>query len=395
VKGKLVFLVPVVFVAALAASLVVFVPSRVVIKPACAFGDGAGYCAMAQGGKAGEPWNRRPVVPMVVRALPGTLAQRFRFVAVASVFLATAVSAFLADRIARALGLRDGPSRLAVAAIVVAGGLIIPHGLRLAMSVPVLVDIGGLAAGLTWMALFTSRRKPLIIAAVPAAVLAVCTREVWVLAIVLALLLALVLKRNRTVAVVTIIAVIVAVALTRMIPYVPGSYSEGRIISETFDARFGDAARIGLTAWYLVFAVGLLPMVIALRPPFGWLRDDLSERADMTAAVVLLSALVILASAPVVGTDFPRYTYPGGVLLLTFAAPWLTVHRSLWGASVVLAIATVVLWTPARGLITTEADYVRFYFPSARTFIGLTITAAAVAAAGSLTASAERRLRGR
>jgi hypothetical protein len=91
------------------------------------------------------------------------------------------------------------------------------------------------------------------------------------------------------------------------------------------------------------------------------------------------------------------------VLLLTFAVPWLTVNRSLWGASIVLAIATVLLWAPGRGPITTEADYFQFYLAidpghtrphvNARAFGALTLTAVALAVAGSLAACAERRLR--
>jgi hypothetical protein len=84
------------------------------ITPACAFGDGAGYCALAEGRRAEAPFSRRPVAPLVTRAIPGALSMRFRAVALVSLLPASALAAALARRLARHAGLRDRRAEILV-----------------------------------------------------------------------------------------------------------------------------------------------------------------------------------------------------------------------------------------------------------------------------------------
>ena len=90
----------------------------------------------------------------------------------------------------------------------------------------------------------------------------------------------------------------------------PSFASRGSLRTANLDAVAG-------TVWMLVFAVGVLPAVLAYRPPLRWLRNELVMHRDITAARFLLGSVLVLATAPFSGNDVPRPAYPATVLLFT------------------------------------------------------------------------------
>jgi hypothetical protein len=383
-------IVAAIFVLTASASLAVFLPDRTVVRPACVF-DGFWYCEVASGKHAREPFSRRPVVPNAVKALPGGLTAGFRAVALGSLALTAGLAAVLARRVALRLGVRDRASHAAIIAVVAASALAQPHALRLAFSVPTLVDQAGLAAGLLWMVLFTSTRRELQWISVAAAFLAICTREVWALPILGVSLVTFATGGRRRLAVVTSASAVAAVGFTMLMPSLPGTYSELETVRTLLDTRFGSASGLAETVWRLVFAVGLLPAVLLFRPPGAWLRAEARRRTDLTAATIVVSAVGLLVTAPLLGTDTPRLAFPAGLLLIVFTAPWLVHHRTLWDAGIVLALGTALVWRPLHDLIGTADEYQAFYLSGTFATRGLAIAVLALTAAGALTAVAERR----
>jgi hypothetical protein len=389
---RLPFAVAGVFVLGLFVSLAEFLRHPATISPVCAFTDGQSYCLMAAGRTGHVPYSRRVVEPLIVRALPGALGAGFRAVEIVGLLVAAALSVLLALRIATRLHVTDAAHRVAIAVTVFAAALITPHALRLAISVPVLVDHGAMASGLIWLTLLTARRRWANVAAIPAAALAVGTREVWAMVIIPVALVALLLdRRQAALAAGSIVAAIATLAVTLSLHSKPGfvDNSISAQVHTALKARFSDANAIWLTALYLVSAVGLIPFVIVLRPPFSWLRREIAQRVDLTAPLLLLAGAIFLVTSPFVGggNDMPRIAYPATVLVWIFAVPWLIAHRSLWLAGLVLAVGTVLIWQPAHALIAKPLDYGRFYlgrpyafaYPDARRgMVDLTIAAISV-----------------
>ncbi len=335
-QSRLPFAIAGVFVVGLVVSLAVFLRHPATISPVCAFRDGQSYCLMAAGQTGHVPYSRRVLEPLIVRQLPGTVSGRFRAVEVVGLLVTAALSVLLALRIATRVGVAESSLRFAIAVTVFASALITPHALRLAMSVPVLVDHGAMAFGLIWLALLTTRRLWANIAAIPAAALAVATREVWAIVIIPVALSAVVLVRGRrALAVGNVAAAIATLAVTVSLHSKPGyvDNSIGRQVRIAWETRFVGAVSFWSTMLYFIFAVGLVPIVILLKPPLKWLRQELAQRVDVTAPLLLLAGGIFLATAPFVGggSDMPRIAYPATVLLWIFAVPWLIARRNLWG----------------------------------------------------------------
>jgi hypothetical protein len=401
-----------IFLVALTVSLVAFLRRPTIIHPTCAFIDGANYCRLANGLRAIEPFNRRPLVPLVVRAMPASVTEDFRIVAGVSILFSAAASVVLANRIVRRLEIRDRRLIVVNATAVAAALFTAPGGLRLAVSVPVLADHGGMAAGLLWMLLFTSRSERARAVSVPVAVLAVCAREYWAAAVLLSAAVALLIRGRRAVSIANVSAAIAGLVIIRAIPAAapslfPGvpAYSELGIIRGLMSLRFGTASATVTTVWFLVFAVGLMPAVLLFRPPFRWLHSELSN-GDTTATTVLLSAVTLLIVAPLGSSDTPRLAVPAGALLLVLSIPWLVAHRSLWASGVLLSLVTVILWQPAHHLIGSAVEYRSFYLPGQfELFVGradpraswkatrVAVAAVATIAAYLLTRFESRRLR--
>jgi hypothetical protein len=372
------------FVTAWCVQLGTFASKPVTITPRC-FADGLFYCRMTSGHRVPEPFNRRPAVPVLARSLPGPVPNRYRFISVTSLALSATLGAALAKRLARSLAVRDKFDRVAVIVGVATGIMLLPHGLRLALSVPVILDEAALAVGLAWIFMSTSRNVYVSAASVPLAVIAVTTREIWGFAIVAASLLAL-LWGHRTVAVANAAVAIVTSLRVHSLASVPSMVFAYRGDLETlrfwWDFRFSSMAQVWNTVWALTFAVGLLPVVFILRPPIRWIRDHIRQ-GDLTAATLLGLGLLFTASAPFLGSDLTRLAYPGAALLLVVALPWIAANVELGLPSIVLGFATLIVWAPAQRLIADRDAYRRYYYPWSRTGSGLTIAAIAIVAAVS------------
>ena len=83
--------------------------------------------------------------------------------------------------------------------------------------------------------------------------------------------------------------------------------------------------------------------------------------------------MFLLVTAPFVGNDVTRLAFPGGVLLVTLALPWVAADRraQTWGP--LLALASIFIWAPTAPLIATQHEYVLFYYPWSRTVTGLLV----------------------
>ena len=160
-------------VAAAVLAVAVYTTHPESIRPACSFPDGESYCAIARGEHGKRPFSRRVGTPAVAHVLPGSLDGQFRAIALVSLAISAVCSALLARRLARRMGVVDGRTLAATGTAAAAAVLIMPHGLRLALSVPILTDEAGLAVGLVWILLFTSKRAVVSTASLPAALLAV------------------------------------------------------------------------------------------------------------------------------------------------------------------------------------------------------------------------------
>ncbi|MEJ7583229.1 MAG: hypothetical protein WKF43_03905 [Acidimicrobiales bacterium] len=397
-----IFAIASLLVVAGAVAVVGFVRDPVSITPICAFGDGKAYCAAAEGDRIPEAFSRRPVVPALARLLPTATARAFRAISALGLLVAIALAVILADRIARRLDLWDRSTRVAIGIIVAGAGLVAPHGLRMAWSVPILVDHASLAAGLLWLVLFTSRNRYACMLSVPVTFLAGCTREIWGPVIAVTALSALVVDRRRAISAANVVVAVAAlITVTRLVPPIADQaikYSEREVIEYSWNQNFGSVDAVRHTAWRLAFAMGLLPLVLLLRPPLSWLRRELAQRDD-TAAAVLLTAILVLGSALVAGTDLTRYLFPAGFLFVILAVPWLVSQRALLAPAVVLVLVTMAVWDPDHHLIATEAEYVSYYYggpigigditpPTDRTTRALAVSAAAFVVAVALTAVA-------
>ena len=355
------FAVPAVFFGASALAVSVFVRDPISIRPVCAFGDGIAYCNAAMGRRVGGSFSRRPVVPAIAGLFPTSLGTAFRTISVVSLLLAAVLAVLLGIRIAKRLNLVDRASHAATGFIIVGVALVAPHGLRLAWSVPVLVDEAALAAGLLWLLLFTSDDSRICVWSIPAAFLAGCTREVWGPVIVVTALAALALRRRPVLDAANAIAAAAAYfTATRLVPSTHG-LSESDFVRYSWHQNFSDVDAIRHTVWAFIFAVGLMGAVLVLRQPFSWIRRELAV-GDITGFAVLLTVLLLLGSSLLTGSDLTRYLYPAGTVLITLAAPWLVAHRELWIPGAVLAIGTIVVWDPLHHLIASEREYVDYYY---------------------------------
>lgn len=380
-----------------------FVSQPETISPPCAFGDGTAYCAAAEGEQVAPPFNQRPVAPALAAALPWSVVTSFRFLSIASLVVIAGAGAVLSLRIATRCAVAQRERR-AIAPLIVSAVVVIPHGLRMAWSVPTMVDQASLAAGLIWAVLFTDRRAAIRWCSVAAALLATGTREIWGPLIVLAALTSLLGGRNRALVGANVAAAALAFgAVTFLLPVKQGTtgYSAVDIVQFGWQQNLGDPVALRQTTWSIAFAAGLLPVALLLRPPIRWLRSEL-RTGEVTGAVVLVLGLSLLGSAVLTGSDVTRYLYPAGIVLMVVAVPWIAGHPDLHLAAVPLGLATLILWAPGRALIATEAEYLDYYYGRMPTLDlsapldpkvgwGVAVAAAATLLALGLAVAARRR----
>lgn len=312
------------------------------------FGDGAAYRAMARGEPGAPPFQRRVLMPMLVRGLQGDdRLAGFRAVALSAVAAGAIVTGLLGARVACSCGAGRSEARLAGA---LSGALVpaMPHCTRMAVQMPVFNDQLSVAAGALWLLLGPCRRHPL---ASPAALAAGLTREQWVLVVGTVLPL---LGRSRPVLAAHLTALAIATGVVLAQPAGPGSevYPPGLALRRL-------VSREGLVEvlWGLGFTGGLLPVLLpaALRRVRGRCADC------PTLAALLRVAGVQTALALVGGSDTPRLLH-GALPFLTAATVGVAAAERDRRLAPVLA-GTLALWRPLTRLAGSTRAYEQFYLP--------------------------------
>jgi hypothetical protein len=315
------------------------------------FGDGAAYRAMARGEPGAPPFNRRVLMPTLVRALTsGDPLTGFRLVALSAIAVAALEAGLLSARVARSCGATRGRSWAAGSLV---AGLVpaMPHSTRLAVQIPTFNDQLAIAAGALWVLLANStRRAPLAPLAAAAAVL---TREQWAV-VIGAALPALPSAQSDGVLVAHVVAVALAVAVVLAQPAGPGSevYSPALALR-----RLITPEGAGEVAWGLLWSSGLLP---ALLP--AALRRVAEQPHDRGLLKALLRVGAVQAClATVGGSDTPRLAY-GGVPFLAAATVGVAAADRDPRLTPVIT-GSLALWRPLARLTGTARGYEEFFLP--------------------------------
>ena len=322
----------------------------------CAFIDGQGYCRLATGQVAAEPFNRRIAVPTVVSWLPGawSVVDRFRLVSVlgsVGVVVAVYVGTRQLLRRHRAPGLQTAP--VAAAALIAMS----PHTFRMALGWPVLLDQVAAAVGVLWCLLATAR-SPVLRAGAPAVALTLLLiREAWALPLLLAAGVLMLVLHERRQALLTVGVVLVGVPFVLTRPFAPSDYNSLRAV---LGSGWRAVSRPVDEIWFLLFGLSLVTaLVVLLVVTRHVLREPLH-------AVVLAVAVGHLLQAPISGTDVGRIAFaalPFTLMLATVAAAHLTRVGGATGFAV-LSAGTLVLWHPFFLVLPArERAYSSFYYP--------------------------------
>lgn len=345
------------------------------------FGDGAAYRAMARGEPGAPPFNRRVLMPAVVRLLrlgPGRepdAVAGFRSVALASVAGAALGTGLLAARVARCCGASSTRTRLAG---VLSGALVpaMPHSTRMAVAMPVFNDQLAVALGALWLLLGRSEHRVGAWLAPPVALATALTREQWLLTGLFGL------RRPRPAAAAAhLAAALLALATVLAQPAGPGSeaYPPGLALRRL-------VSRAGVTEllWGLGSTVGLLPVL---------LPAALRRRAGQPNLAALLRIAAIQTSLALVGgSDTPRLVY-GGLPFLTAATVGVAAADRNHRLAPVLA-ATLALWQPLRRPAGSQRGYEEFFLPYMHGLLTRRVAGAAARLLGGLAAVRVLRLLG-
>lgn len=307
----------------------------------CLTPDNKAYCALARGARAvAQPFNRRPLLPYVVRLLPiHNVTTGFRAVNTLSLLIATVAVAVLTRRVMRG---QASPvmSRLAA---VIAGCLVIlmPHGLRLAWIFSDLTDVAALALGAIWVVVLTGRRSAL---AWPWALAAITCREQWTAAVVLVAVWFLVTKRPGL-GIAHLAASVAGVAIILTRPHTAVSYTTNP------RATFGIIEHVGWSgmSWiFLVFGGLFVALLIAVRP-----RRKLTD----LEVILLIVAVAQLLLGAVGGSDISRLIASSLPFFACLAVGWsMSTGGSVLGIFSV-SVASVLLWHPWRVTPPTSLGY--------------------------------------
>lgn len=307
------------------------------------FGDGAAYRAMARGEPGAPPFNRRVLMPAVVRVLQRGRGREadavagFWPVAVASVAAATVATGTLGARVARCCGAGPGRSRLAgtLTASLVAT---MPHSTRMAVAMPVFNDQLAVALGALWLLLGRSDRA----LAPPVALATVLAREQWLLAGLAGM--------QRRCPAAQLGAALIALGIVAAQPTGPGS--------EVYPPRLALrrlVSRAGATEllWGLGSTAGLLPVL---------LPAALRRRAGRPLLAALLRVAAVQTGLALVGgSDTPRLVY-GGLPFLTAATVGVGAADRDRRLAPVL-VGTLALWRPLARPAGSQRGYEEFFLP--------------------------------
>jgi hypothetical protein len=310
----------------------------------CAFIDGRSYCAVARGQLAPEPFNRRPLVPLLVRLVqPGGVVSGFRFWSLLALGLLVAGVAKLTADLTRIVA---EPRRARTAGIIAASlVLLMPHGVRLAWIYPVLTDIASMALGVGWLVVLSSRWPKL---APLVALMAILCREQWALPVLLvgAWLL---LRRQRTSGWIHI-GVAVAGALV-VVRWPHTGRSRAMTIQQTASHFVEENGW-----WSLLVIVGLLGALYVTS------RPRTASPSPTEVPLVLVSSAQI-AVGMVGGSDVPRLVAGALPFLICLALAWSSRTTFTLIRLAVVTAGLLLLWRVWRLPSASAARYREFYRP--------------------------------
>ena len=309
----------------------------------CGF-DGSAYCQMAAGRLVAEPFSRRPVAPLLVRAIPaGSVIHRFMAVDVVSIAVAAGLLFVLTRRVARELC--SDPRRSNAGGVVAASLLVLnPWVWHAAMTYPALTDPLSLALGLGWLVALVGNRPWMSLALAGPTVLC---REAWAPPMLLALVVCwFLMSDHRPVWVANAALVIEASALALNLPrlQVPGpSYTTvaNTQIQEHF-ATFQGFARF---SWMAAAGLGFVALLGVVLMPVAW-RRGAGARALIGVVLALAAGHVVMAVLG--GSDMDRLLVPAAALLTAVTVGTVARFRTLDAAAAVAVLASLIVWQPWR-----------------------------------------------
>ena len=246
--------------------------------------DGGRYCDMARGIRVARPFKNRMLGPLLVRGtsfVHVAVVTRFLVLDLVCCALALAVVWLLVRAVASDLG--ASARRANDLGIVAAAVLLLnPWMWHFIVSNPAMSDIIGLALGLGWILLFRSRHEPWSAAVL--ALLAVMAREAWFLPVLaIAVIDWRIWSRSTARAIANAGAALVGYAVVTLAPYAeaPGhAYSTFGAFRQWGKANFGSANGVLMLAWFFVFGLGLVPLLVLCA------RIDVLRRSWPSSAVV-------------------------------------------------------------------------------------------------------------
>jgi hypothetical protein len=349
-----------------------FTTGRIEQAGGCGF-DGEQYCGAARAERIAPPYSRRPLVPLLVRALRlGSVLDRFLVVDL----VALAVAAWLVGVLVLRLAGEASRSR-ALAAAVVAGCLVLlqPLTVHAAIAYPAQTDSVALALALAWLALLLGGRPWL---SLPVAVLLVLARESWGPVVVAVVVVDALLDRSRwRLAVVTSVAALGAVAVDLVQPFAGTSMSAVQVVKTWLRAHVGSGGGLARLFWMTLTGLGLVPLLLVARSSWRVPRRPL--------ALLATAALANAVLAVVGGNDTARLLLPTMAVALALALAAVARAPRLDLPLVALAVGCVALWRPWT-VAPTDVDgflaYFTPYYSSAQVFNRRLLLDGVVALAG-------------
>lgn len=291
----------------------------------CAFADGESYCAVARGELAHRPFNRRPLVPLLVRLFhPGGIISGFQFWALLSLgFLVVGVAALTASLTATVTARRNDLASPLMAASLV---LLMPHGVRLAWVYPVFTDITAMALGVFWLVILASRRPgfaPLV------ALLAVLCREQWAVPVLLVGIW-LILRRQHAVGWTHVAVAVLGAVVDLTRPHTGFSYTT------TLQRAAGNFVhQVGPVSVIVITGV-IAALYLTSRP---W-----NERVGAQEIPLLIVAVFNMCFGVIAGSDVPRLIAAAVPFLICLALAWSSRPGQSPLRLVVTVLSLFVLW---------------------------------------------------
>lgn len=304
----------------------------------CGF-DGASWCAMAEGGRGDAPYQRRFLLPLVVRAMHfGNVVTRFLAVDLLACAAIAICTSILTRRFAGILG---APKDRARAVSIISGALTVfaVYPLRFTLMVPVNTDVAGAALVLAWLVIVTTPNikcawlSPFVVAA------AVMTRDMNGPALLAATLVMLLLSGpdRRRVAAVNALTIAMAAFATTLVPAVPGTSSSVVHLLHLTSKSLRSIQGMVVYGWLVLTGVGLVAL-LAL-PTLRWVGKPVFAPAW---ALILTGGAVGTA----IGGTVDRYLLPPLIVLVALAAAYVASQPRWDLALIVLSGASIALWRP-------------------------------------------------